>query len=284
MQKLLKDYIYHLEFKENKKYNTIISVKNDIENFLNYFLQKNINDVRSIDFLMLKEYFYELRDSEVSISTFNRRLSSLKKFYKYLKSNDLVTENITLPLENIKNNEKKIEYLTDEEIKKFRTAIEGNNFNAIRDRFLFELLYSTGITVSELLSLGEQNFLIEQREIQFFKNKKKRFLFFSENCKFAYEKYLKIKEDKFKTQNNKNILFINNSNQRLTDRSIRRIISKYKEKAQIEKEFSTYTIRHTFCITMLKNGMPKEYLGKLLDMSGMEQLIAYEKIIRRDVL
>ncbi|WP_022818873.1 tyrosine-type recombinase/integrase [Fusobacterium russii] len=281
MQKLLKNFLYDLEFKEKKKYNTIISIKKDLEQFFDYFSKKNINEIEKIDFFMLKEYFYLLKSSKLSVSTFNRRLSSLKKFYRYLKNNNLIDENIILPLENLKIEDKVITYLNEEELEKFRNSIIGDNFNSARDRFLFELLYSSGITVSELLNLSEKNFILEDREIQFFKNKKKRFLFFSKNCKKAYLKYLEIKKEKFKENNSGEAIFVNNSNVRLTDRSIRRIISKYKEKACIEKEVSAYTIRHTFCMTMLRNGMPKEYLKYLLDMSSMDLLSTYGKLIRK---
>lgn len=284
MQKLLKNFIYDLEFKENKKYNTIISIKKDVEQFLDYFSKKNIFSIENIDFLMLKEYFNLLKSSEASVSTFNRRLSSVKKFYKYLKNENFIKENIIIPLENLKNEEKEIEYLGNDEIQKIRAVIEGNNFNAARDRLIFELLYSSGITVAELLSLGEKNFILAEREIQFFKNKKKRFLFFSEKCKNAFEEYIAIKKDKFKEKDNPDVLFINNSNVRLTDRSLRRIINRYKEKALVTKEVSPYTLRHTFCVYMLKKGMPKEYLRKLLDMSNLELLNGYDKIIRREIV
>lgn len=284
MQKLLKNFLYDLEFKENKKYNTIISIKKDLEQFFEYFSKKNINTIQEIDFSLLREYFYLLKSSNVSASTFNRRLSSLKKFYKYLKINNLIEENIILPLENIKIKEKEVLYLNQKEIENFRNSITGKDFNSKRDRFLFELLYSSGITVSELLNLSEKNFFLEDREIQFFKNKKKRFLFFSENCKKAYLEYLAVKKEKFMENNNRDTLFVNNSNARLTDRSIRRIITKYKEKACIEKEVSTYTIRHTFCIEMLRKGLPKEYLKYLLDMSSMELLSNYENFIKKEDL
>lgn len=284
MQKLLKNFIYDLEFKENKKYNTIISIKKDVEQFLDYFSKKNIFSIENIDFLMLKEYFNLLKSSEASVSTFNRRLSSVKKFYKYLKNENFIKENIIIPLENLKNEEKEIEYLDNDEIQKIRAVIEGNNFNAARDRLIFELLYSSGITVAELLSLGEKNFILAEREIQFFKNKKKRFLFFSEKCKNAFEEYISIKKDKFKEKDNPDVLFINNSNVRLTDRSLRRIINRYKERALVTKEVSPYTLRHTFCVYMLKKGMPKEYLRKLLDMSNLELLNGYDKIIRREIV
>ncbi|MDY4011237.1 MAG: tyrosine-type recombinase/integrase [Fusobacterium gastrosuis] len=284
MRKILKDFIYYLEFKENKKYNTIISLKNDLEQFINYFAEKEIDDIKKIDYLLLREYYNFLKNANFSIASFNRKLSSIKKLYKYLKEINFIDENISILLENLKPELKEIEYLTKDEIEKIRMEIDGNNFNSIRDKFIFELMYSSGITVAELLSLGEKNFLIEEREIQFFKGKKKKYLFFSERCKKVLNEYVSIKKEKFKDKNNEDILFVNNSNQRMTDRSIRRIISKYSEKAGIKKEVSPYTIRHTFCVIMLKNGMPKEYLKHMLDISNIDLLSGYERSIRKESL
>lgn len=284
MKKLMKDFLYFLEFKEVKKYNTILSMKNDIEQFIKYFEERNITNIEKIDFLLLREYYNFLKNSGFCVASFNRKLSSLKKFYKYLKDNNLIKENLTITLENVKLENKKIIYLELEEIERFRSAMEGINFNSYRDRLIFELLYSSGITVAELLSLGEKNFLIQEREIQFFKGKKRRFLFFSERCKKAYCEYIEIKKEKFQDKYNQNIVFVNNSNERLTDRSLRRIINKYREKANIKKEFSPYTIRHTFCMTMLKNGMPKEYLKEMLDISNIDLLTIYEESIRKESL
>nr|WP_241635974.1 tyrosine-type recombinase/integrase [Fusobacterium gastrosuis] len=284
MRKILKDFIYYLEFKENKKYNTIISLKNDLEQFINYFAEKEIDDIKKIDYLLLREYYNFLKNANFSIASFNRKLSSIKKLYKYLKEINFIDENISILLENLKPELKEIEYLTEDEIEKIRMEIDGNNFNSIRDKFIFELMYSSGITVAELLSLGEKNFLIEEREIQFFKGKKKKYLFFSERCKKVFNEYVSIKKEKFKDKNNEDILFVNNSNQRMTDRSIRRIISKYSEKADIKKEVSPYTIRHTFCVIMLKNGMPKEYLKHMLDISNIDLLSGYERSIRKESL
>ena len=284
MNKLLKEFIFHLEFKESKKYNTIISLKNDIEQFILYFQEKKITNFQDIDILMLREYLNSIKFSGISASTFNRKLSSLKKFYRYLRSKEIISENIVAYFENLKSQEKEIEYLSDEEVVQFRNAIVGNSFNFCRDRLIFELLYSSGLTVAELLALGEKNFNLEKREIEFFKEKNRRFSFFSERCKKAYEEFIKMKKEKFKENNNEAIIFVNNSNERLTDRSLRRLINKYGEKAKIEKEVSPYTIRHTFCMTMLKEGMPGEYLKKMLDMSTKDLLAGYEKNLRKENL
>ena len=276
IEKSIKNFIYYLEFEENKKHNTVISIRKDLNQFLTYLNEHDIIDFNKLDELLIKEYFTKLKTEKISASTFNRRLSSIKKFYKYLVDKGLKEKGSEILIESEKNDEKKIEYLTPEEINLVRTTMEGESFNILRDRLMFELLYSSGMTVAELLSLGEVNFNLEKREIYILKNKLSKTMYFSETCKKFYIKFLNSKKEKFKEDYNSNIIFTNNSNERLTDRSVRRLINKYAEMANLNKEISPYTLRHSFCIYMLKNGMPKEYLARLLDLKVVGLLDVYE--------
>ena len=276
IEKSIKNFIYYLEFEENKKHNTVISIRKDLNQFLIYLNEHDIIDFNKLDELLIKEYFTKLKTEEISASTFNRRLSSIKKFYKYLVDKGLKEKGSEILIESEKNDEKKIEYLSPEEINLVRATMQGKNFNILRDRLMFELLYSSGMTVAELLSLGEVNFNLEKREIYILKNKLSKTMYFSETCKKFYIKFLNSKKEKFKEVYNPNIIFTNNSNERLTDRSVRRLINKYGEMANLNKEISPYTLRHSFCIYMLKNGMPKEYLARLLDLKVVGLLDVYE--------
>ena len=276
IEKSIKNFIYYLEFEENKKHNTVISIRKDLNQFLTYLNEHDIIDFDKLDELLIKEYFTKLKTEEISASTFNRRLSSIKKFYKYLVDKGLKEKGSEILIESEKNDEKKIEYLSPEEINLVRATMQGENFNILRDRLMFELLYSSGMTVAELLSLGEVNFNLEKREIYILKNKLSKTMYFSETCKEFYIKFLNSKKEKFKEDYNPNIIFTNNSNERLTDRSVRRLINKYGEMANLNKEISPYTLRHSFCIYMLKNGMPKEYLARLLDLKVVGLLDVYE--------
>ena len=284
IEKSVKDFIYYLEFEENKKNNTVISIRKDLNNFLEYLNKKNITTLDKLDELIIREYLTELKDFDLSNSTYNRRLSSIKKFYKYLINNNLKEKGKEILIEGKKSDEKKIQYLNSDEIKILREEMKEESFNVLRDRFMFELLYSSGMTVAELLSLGELNFNLEKREVYLLKNKISRTLYFSQTCKEVYLKFLIAKKEKFKEENNTNIIFVNNSNMRLTDRSVRRLINKYSEKANLQKEVSPYTLRHSFCIYMLKNGMPKEYLAKLLDLKNIGLLDVYENLCKKEIL
>ena len=284
IEKAVKDFVYYLEFEENKKNNTVISIRKDLNNFLEYLNKKNIITLDKLDELIIKEYLTELKDFDLSNSNYNRRLSSIKKFYKYLINNNLKEKGKEILIEGKKSDEKKIQYLNSDEIKILREEMKEESFNVLRDRLMFELLYSSGMTVAELLSLGELNFNLEKREIYLLKNRISKVLYFSQTCKEVYLKFLIAKKEKFKEDNNTNIIFVNNSNMRLTDRSVRRLINKYSERANLQKKVSPYTLRHSFCIYMLKNGMPKEYLAKLLDLKSIGLLDVYENLCKKEIL
>ena len=283
IEKSIKNFIFYLEFEENKKNNTVISIRKDLNNFLEYLNKKNLVTLDKLDELIIKEYLTELKVANLSNSTYNRRLSSIKKFYKYLINNNLKEKGKEILIEGIKSDEKKLEYLNPNEISLLREEMKEESFNVLRDRLMFELLYSSGMTVAELLSLGELNFNLEKREVYLLKNKISKVLYFSQTCKEVYLKFLVAKKEKFKEEDNSSIIFVNNSNMRLTDRSIRRLINKYSEKANLQKEVSPYTLRHSFCLYMLKNGMPKEYLAKLLDLKSIGLLDIYEDLCKKEL-
>lgn len=282
MKKILKEYMFFLEFDEKKKYNTIISVKNDLEKFLDYFIERDINRFTEISLPMVKEY---LKTNVLSSKTFNRKISSIKKFFKYLKDKSLIKENIALFLESDILEENEVEYLTYYEISKIREVLKTDKetFSTLRDNLIFELFYSSGLTLNELLNLDEANFLLEDREIHLLKNSKRKILFFSKRAKNIFLKFQEAKRNKF-LEKDSSLIFLNNSGKKLTDRSVRRILEKYGIKAKIQKKLNPYTIRHTFCINLLKAGMPKEYLKKMLDIKLLDTFNRYEKIIKKENL
>ena len=198
IEKSIKNFIYYLEFEENKKNNTVISIRKDLNNFLEYLNKKNLVTLDKLDELVIKEYLTELKAADLSNSTYNRRLSSIKKFYKYLINNNLKEKGKEILIEGIKSDEKKLEYLNPDEINLLREEMKEESFNVLRDRLMFELLYSSGMTVAELLSLGELNFNLEKREVYLLKNKISKVLYFSQTCKEVYLKFIVAKKEKFK--------------------------------------------------------------------------------------
>lgn len=174
------------------------------------------------------------------------------------------------------------EILSFDEIQKIREIISGYTYNSLRDKLLFELMYSSGISPKEVLSLGSINFDLENRTLHIITNKIKRELYFSKKTVEAYKIFMQYKEINFDSEAVDKVIFTNNSNERLTDRSLRRIFEKYFKRAGIQKEVSLYSLRHTFCVHIIAKGFKKEYLAMLLNIND-EMLDMYEKIYKKEI-
>ncbi len=159
-----------------------------------------------------------------------------------------------------------------------RDVIDISKTTGIRDRLIIEFLYSSGLRSSELVSLSELMINLREREVRVLgKGNKERITFFSENAKIWYEKYLHAKKNEYKNYT-PNIVFVNSRGERITTRSLRRLISDYAEKAGINKEVSPHVFRHSFATTLLNNNVDIRYLQELLGHSSISTTQVYTHV------
>ncbi|MGL5122836.1 MAG: tyrosine-type recombinase/integrase [Fusobacteriaceae bacterium] len=281
LESLFKEFIYCLEYEKKKNLNSIKSFKSDLKQFGEFLsTREELKEIEDITKLTIRSFINWIHKKNVSKRSSNRKLSTLRSFFKYLIDEDKIEKNPAL-LVDFPNYEIEVpDTLSFEEINSIRDSISSLTLNDRRDKLIFELLYSTGITSQELLSLGEGVFNLEMRELKVINERTSRTVFFSKRTKDSFEKYIKIKKEKYKEKYNKDILFINSSGTRLSDRSLRRIIDKYIQKTEIKKDITPYTFRHTFAIHMLKKGMDIHYLKELMGHSSIEVTKNYEIMIK----
>jgi len=283
LEKLVKEFIYYEKFGQQKSESTIRSYKKDLEQFLEFIIgHEMLENIDEIEELNIRGFILYLGSINITKRSISRKLSSLRTFFKYLKEKDIVKKNPIILLNNPTFKTKFPVLLTKDEIDSLRDVIDTSKTNGIRDRLIIELLYSSGIRANELLSLGEKVIDIEEREINIVGNSY-RTVFFSKVAKKYLEEYLEAKKIKYKDKYNPDIIFVNGSGTRLSDRSLRRIIDRYAEKAKLKKEISPHTFRHTFGVYMLEKGMNIHYLQELMGHSSLESTRVYEEhmIVRR---
>ena len=278
--KLIMDFLYISEFSENKKLNTIRAMKKDLNQF-NEYLQnvEKVYDISKITPILIRGFLLFLKNQKVSERSINRKLSTFRAFYRYLARNDIVKIN---PLENISFYNFSVEepdILTLDEINTLRSVIELNNLNGLRDRLMIELLYSSGITSTEMLLVSESFFDLDRRELLVYNGKSNRRVFFSKRVREFYGEYITRKKEHFKEKYNPNIVFVNSSGTRLSDRSLRRIIDRYAAKCEFKREISPYSFRHTFAVHMLLHGMNINFLKTLMGHVTIESTLVYENIL-----
>ncbi len=281
IEKDIKDFLYFEEFGNNKSPNTIKSMKKDLFQLAEYLNEiEKVDNCMAIDSVMIRGFIINLQENGITKRTINRKLSSLRSFFKYLVREKRINQSPVEVITSPSFYTQKPDILTLEEINKLREVISLKNANGLRDRLILELLYSSGITSVEMLGVGEGVFDLDKRELYVSNGKSRRVVFFSERTREFFKRYIKAKKEKYKEKYNPDILFVNGSATRLSDRSLRRIIDRYAVKAGIEREISPYSFRHTFAVHMLSHGMDILYLKELMGHVTLESTKVYQELIK----
>ncbi len=281
IEKDIKDFLYFEEFGNNKSPNTIKSMKKDLFQLAEYLNEiEKVDNCMAIDSVMIRGFIINLQENGITKRTINRKLSSLRSFFKYLVREKRINQSPVEVIASPSFYTQKPDILTLEEINKLREVISLKNASGLRDRLILELLYSSGITSVEMLGVGEGVFDLDKRELYVSNGKSRRVVFFSERTREFFKRYIKAKKEKYKEKYNPDILFVNGSATRLSDRSLRRIIDRYAVKAGIEREISPYSFRHTFAVHMLSHGMDILYLKELMGHVTLESTKVYQELIK----
>ena len=289
-------FLYYEEVITGKSYNTIKSYKKDIMQFIDYLNEyEEIDEFENVETITFRSFIAYLNSANkkddderkvVSKRSINRKISALRTFFKYLQEKKIVKTNkvnyITMP----KFEKELPNILGREDINKLRDAVNTSKITGIRDRLIIELLYSSGIRASELIDLNEYMINIEERELRVIgKGNKERITFFSENSKKWLEKYIEEKKKKYSNYT-KDVVFANGKGEKLTTRSLRRLIADYAKKAGLQKEVTPHVFRHTFATELLNNGVDIRYLQELLGHSSISTTQVYthvSKALLKDV-
>lgn len=276
----IKDFLYFAEFGDNKSSNTVKSMRKDLLQLAQYLNEiERVESSIDVDSVMIRGFIAFLQENGITKRTVNRKLSSIRSFFKYLVKNRNVNQS---PVEVVASPSffvEKPDILNLDEINRLRDVISLKTANGLRDRLMLELLYSSGITSTEMLGVGEKVFDLDRRELYVTNGKSSRVVFFSERTREFFKKYVDSKKEKYGERYNPDILFVNGSATRLSDRSLRRIIDRYAERAGIDREISPYSFRHTFAVHMLNNGMDLLYLKELMGHATLESTRVYQELI-----
>lgn len=279
----IEDFLEYCEIEKNQSPRTITNYKHYLDRFSQWGKENQIKSPASIDLSKIKKYRVYLNrlDSSLKKKTQNYHIIALRAFLKYLAKNNIKTltpEQIELG----KQESREISFLEEEELDRLFSTPNTNNIIGLRDKAILELLFSTGLRVSELASLDKNKINISRREISVRgKGGKIRMVFVSESAKSALRNYLEKRSDSSKAvfishyrKNNHN----RNTIQKLTPRSIQRIIKKYTQKAGITKKVTPHTLRHTFGTDLLRSGADLRAVQKLLGHSSITTTQIYTHV------
>lgn len=261
----LEDYLNYLEYQKNYSKHTIESYKQDIVEYLEYLDEKHIKLLK-VKYDEIRAYLKYLSDKKDINSTISRKISALRSFYKYLQNNNKI-ENNPFSLINLPKKEKKLpRFFYYNELEELFNTPKLNTPLGQRDRLILEMLYATGVRVSELVNIKISD--ISDRTIKILgKGNKERIVRFGEYCEEILKMYLN--DGHYKLNSSSEYLFLNNSGGQLTDRGVRYLLDKIISKTTIEKKISPHMIRHSFATHLLNEGC---------DILTVQELLGHESL------
>ncbi|MBN2838828.1 MAG: tyrosine-type recombinase/integrase [Fusobacteriaceae bacterium] len=269
----LKEYLQEEKTFNNKSENTLRAYKKDIQQLLE-FLDKFNLEIKQIKDKHIKDYLLDLKRDKISKRSINRKLSSIKSYFRFLERKEYIKENPSEYVDNIEFERIILPIFSVKDILKIREAYSEEMLNVLRDRLIVEILYSSGIRATELLNLSEGLFNFEAREIKV-TGKSERIVFYSKTCSEVLHKYLEAKRQRFGDDYRREVLFVNSNQGRLSDRSLRRIVDKILRVSKIDRDLSPHSLRHSFGAYMVYKGMNLHYLQELMGHTSIESTKLY---------
>lgn len=268
MKKELEEFLKYIEFEKKYSKKTTENYKRDLEYFQEFLNDKKINKYKNVKYETIREYLMHLHNHKYSKKTIARYISSLRSFFKYLYNEEIINDNPTILVSNPKQDKKLPNYLYTNDLEKL-LDIEDDNELAIRDSFILELLYSTGIRVSELVNIKINDISQSEKTIKIHgKGNKERYVIYGSICEGKLKKYLKNSRSLL-NKNNSDYLILNHNGKQITTRSIETIVKKYQSKTGVNTKVTPHTLRHTFATHLLDGGA---------DLKSVQELMGHESL------
>ena len=278
MQGLIEEFLNYLKVQKNYSINTITNYQRDLLLFNEYLEKESLlfNDLEYQDIRL----FYSYMDSRgYNKSTMCRILSSIRSFYKYLSRNGYIKINIFKYATNPKKDKLLPKFLYGDQLEELFSIPDLNSALGIRDRLILEFLYSTGVRVSELVSLKVNDFNYDDMSVKILgKGNKERIVYFDFYTLKYLNMYLSKRHQLLKDKNDSNYLLLNKNGTSLTDRGVRLIIDNIMKKSTINEKVSPHVIRHTFATNLLNEGCDITTVQELLGHKSLRATQVYTHV------
>lgn len=275
-EKKIEDFESYLLLEKKYSKNTIVSYQNDLSKFKEYFIKEK-KSLKSLDNNDLKAYVQSINKS-MSAKSVSRNISTLKSFYKFLMIEKYVNKS---PLTNVVNPKVKKELpkvLSEEEVIKLLDFQINDNYG-YRNKAMLELMYSSGLRVSELINLKMTDVDLELEVVRIFgKGSKERIIPLGAYASLALKEYITYYRGSLLKEKNSDYLFLSSRGDKMTRQAFFKILKKIAKEQGIKTEFSPHTLRHSFATHLLKHGADLRSIQELLGHSDVSSTQIYTHI------
>lgn len=283
MYTYLEEYASFMKNIRRKSVNTVESYKRDINQYITYLTKCNVKDISKTTGKEVKTYLLGLTNSGKANSTVSRTLASLRSFYMFLIQNGVMTTNPTFEYEAPHIEKKPPTILSGYEVELLLEQPSEYDNKGIRDKAMLELLYATGIRVSELINLDINDINLFMGYIHCSGGKKERIIPIGNKAVSAVGKYVeKIRKNMIKT-NDEKALFVNCSGQRLSRQGFWKLVKYYQHKAGIVSEITPHTLRHSFATHLLENGADLHSIKEMMGHADISSTQVYSTLVNKKI-
>ncbi|WP_067728179.1 site-specific tyrosine recombinase XerD [Oceanobacillus damuensis] len=277
----IEDFFHFLQIERGLSDNTMLSYRRDLKHYMNYI--EKTGRKQSWDTVTRNEiigFLYVLKDEGKSTATISRHVSSIRAFHQFLIREQIVTHDASLHIETPKKERRLPDILSLAEVERL-LDIQENTALAIRNKAMLELLYATGLRVTELITLKVSDLHLTMGFVQCFgKGSKERIVPLGDVAKNAMEKYLDLSRQKLVKNKQETALFVNQHGRPLSRQGFWKILKGLTRDAGINKSITPHTLRHSFATHLLENGADLRVVQEMLGHADISTTQIYTHVTK----
>ncbi|MCX7614181.1 MAG: tyrosine recombinase [Clostridiales bacterium] len=283
MKDYLDDFSSYLTTIKNSSENTKASYLRDVQHYCDFLTKKKVLDPKNADQKIVTSYLKELSSRGKSGATIIRTKASIKSFYCFLMQFGVIVMNPASGIKTSKAEHKMPQILSSEEVELLLNQPDTTDYKGIRDKAMLELLYATGIRVTELLNLNIDDVNLEIGFIKCKNNRGERIIPIYPSAVAALKAYLRQAKAILLSDVAQPSLFVNIKGERMTRQGFFKIVKYYQEKAGIKKQITPHTLRHSFAMHLIQNGADLESVKEMLGHADISSTQFYARIIKQQI-
>ncbi len=275
MEQAIEQFITYLHNVKKTSANTELSYRRDLKKVILFLRSKGLTDLVDIKKEDLEEYVASMKEQHFATATVSRNIASMKAFFHFLCQEKLIEKDISESLKAPKIEKKMPEILTTEEVVRLLEQPSGDSPKEVRDKAMLELLYATGIRVTELITLKISEVNLPMSFIVCRDAHKERAIPFGMAAKNALIKYLTEAREQMVEDKSSDILFANCSGSPMSRQGFWKLIKYYSKKAGITADITPHTLRHSFAAHLVENGADLRSVQEMLGHSDISTTQIY---------
>jgi integrase/recombinase XerC len=268
-------FVNYLQYEKRFSPHTVTAYSNDLTQFYSYLkFEYSIHEIKEVNHTLIRSWLVKLMEQEISARSINRKITTLKTFYKFLLREGAVEANPMLKIVAPKNSKRLPEYVEQDKLNRLLDFTEfSSGFEGVRDKMIIELFYATGIRLSELISLNHFSFDFYNNSLKVVgKRNKERIIPFSFQTKELLQAYLLELKKNFP---NAEYFFVTNKGTKLYPKFVYELVKKNLGAVTTAKKKSPHVLRHSFATNMLNNGAELNAIKEILGHANLSATQVY---------